>query len=103
MYPQLTPSTDENVVYLARNLVQLRHDPLACDLVRRYGVGYMVTAPDTFRANYQADYYAGIADPAPDSGFRLIASDGPDRLYKITICQSAGLPAGQNAASQDSR
>jgi hypothetical protein len=98
MYPQLTPSVDEDVNYLAQNLVHLRQDPRACDLVRRYGVGYMVIAPDNFRAKYQLDYYAGVADPAPGPGFQLIASDGPDRLYKITVCQSAGQPAGQVAA-----
>jgi hypothetical protein len=80
---------NRNVAYLAQNLVHLQQDPRACALVRRYGVGYMIVVPDAYLNKHQMPgfYGTGVTYPKPDSGFRLIASDGRLRLYQITICQ----------------
>jgi len=92
MFPQMSQSPDADVTYLAHNLVRLGQDPRSCSLVRRYAVEYLVVAPDDYLKKWQVvklSYYEGVAYPAPDSGFRLIASAdrGRLRLYKITICQ----------------
>jgi len=92
MFPQMSQSPDADVTYLAHNLVRLGQDPRSCSLVRRYAVQYLVVAPDDYLKKWQVvklSYYEGVAYPAPDSGFRLIASAdrGRLRLYKITICQ----------------
>jgi hypothetical protein len=108
LFPQLNQSAGVDVGYLAHNLVQLGQNARACDLVRRYRVEYMVVAPDDFlterelhgssgaQVRAELGFYAGVADPAADGGFRLIASAGGGqfRLYKITICQPAGQPGG---------
>jgi hypothetical protein len=54
----------------------------------------MITAPDDYLAErFQPDFYYGVANPVPNSGFRLMAAQGQLRLYKITICQRASSPA----------
>jgi hypothetical protein len=84
-------SNNEDMAYLAHNLVHLRHDSRVCDLIRRYNVGYLVVAPEGYVNSWAQGFYAGVVYPAADSGFRLIASGarGQFRLYKITMCQSA--------------
>jgi hypothetical protein len=94
LFPQAAPAArDTDMAYLAHNLVHVGQDQRACDLVRRYGIGYMVVAPDDYLKRYQlpGPYY-GVGYPAHDSGFRLIAADGALRLYKITICQPGSPP-----------
>jgi len=90
-------SNNQDTAYLAHNLVNLKHDPVACELVRRFGVGYMIVGPDDYLATKQLPGYygTGVAYPAPDSGFRLIAASGSLKLYKITMCQ----PPSQAGAS----
>jgi hypothetical protein len=95
---------NRNVAYLARNLVHLKHDPLACTLVHRYGVGYMIVIPDD-RLNTphpRSFYGTGVTYPAPDSGFRLMTADGPLRLYKITICQPTTARVAEAASGGSS-
>jgi hypothetical protein len=101
LFPQLNQSPSKDAGYLAHDLVQLGHNPRVCNLVRRYHVGYMVVAPDDFLSKQDAKgpngeavraelgFYAGVAYPVSDSGFRLVASadDGQLALYKVTICQ----------------
>jgi hypothetical protein len=93
LFPQLNPASNSaDLSYLAANLVQLRHNSRACDLVRRYDINYMVIAPDTFPpGNGTPGFYKGVADPAPKASFLLVASaaGGQLRLYKITSCQPA--------------
>lgn len=90
LFPQIGPTTDnDDMVYLAHNLVHLGQDQRACDLVRHYRVGYMVFEPDNYLHKRDLPgFYFGAAAAAPGSGFRLIAADGPNKLYKITICQA---------------
>jgi len=108
LFPQAgQPAHNHDMVYLAHDLVQLDQNPVACDLVRRYGVGYMVIAPDDYQNPWQQrgtpGFYDGVVYPTRDPGFRLIAADGPLRLYKITICQRPSHPAGPvEAASRGS-
>jgi len=106
LFPQAAvASNNQDTAYLAHNLVNLQHDPLACELVRRFGVGYMVVAPDNYlSSSQQPGYYGtGVADPAPGSGFRLMAASGSLKLYKITICQPPNQPgASIEAASHGS-
>jgi hypothetical protein len=92
LFPQMGPdSNNKDMTYLAANLVQISKNPRACGLVRRYGVGYMVIAPERYVNPWPQAFYAGVSDPGRYSGFRLIASaaDGQLRLYKITMCQSS--------------
>jgi hypothetical protein len=93
LFPQVGPtSNDATMTYLARNLVQIRQNALACDIVRQYGVGYMVIASNNYLQKYQLPgFYSGVTYPGKGSGFRLMASDGPLKLYKITICQRPNL------------
>jgi hypothetical protein len=89
LFPQADLTVRNNdLTYLAHNLVQAGQNPRACDLIRQYGVGYLVIAPDDYLNKRQlpGPYY-GVVYPPEDSGFRLIAADGSLRLYKITICQ----------------
>jgi hypothetical protein len=103
LYPQLSESPEEDVIYLAQHFVRLGQDPRACALVRRYGVGYMVVAPDNFLTNLaspgvraELTFYSGVAHPSANSGFQLIASAAGGRLslYKVTICQPQKASAG---------
>ncbi len=95
LFPQISEATDNrDMVYLALNLMHIGQDQRACDLVRRYDVGYMIIAPDDYLKNQKLSNYPGVADPVAGSGFRLIAADGPQKLYKITICQPPSSPAG---------
>jgi hypothetical protein len=97
LFPQMGPTSNDNdMTYLAHNLVQLGRNPQACNLVRRYRVGYMIIAPERYLNPWPQTFYAGVAYPGRAAGFRLIASaaDGQLRLYKITICQSASHPPG---------
>jgi hypothetical protein len=108
LFPQLSQTSTRDVTYLAHNLLQLGRDPRVCALVRRYAVGYMIVAPDDFlterelhgssaaQVRAELGFYSGVAYPASDSGFRLIASgdDGQLGLYKITICQPGSQSAG---------
>ncbi len=91
LFPQISPPTnDGNMFYLAQHLVHLSQDPRACSLVRTYGVGYMIIAPDNYLHNRDLPgYYAGVTAASPGPGFRLVATDGMSKLYKITICQPA--------------
>jgi hypothetical protein len=102
LFPQIGPTTDSlDMIYLAQHLVHLNRDQRACNLVRQYGVGYMVFEPDNYLHKVDLPgFYSGAADPAPGAGFRLIAADGPDRLYKITICQPANGSAGPVEAAR---
>jgi hypothetical protein len=103
LFPQLNPSTNgQDMAYLAGNLVQLGKNPRVCDLVRRYGVGYMVIAPDLYVNPWPQGFYAGVAYPSHESGFRLMAADGPIRLYKITMCQPPSNPAVQSVPAASS-
>jgi hypothetical protein len=117
LFPQLSlGSNDKEMSYLASKLVQLGQNPQACDLVRRYGVGYMVVAPDDFLTERELhgtsgpevlaelNFYAGVASPVRASGFRLVASAdrGQLRLYKITICQPHGQAGPVETASRGS-
>jgi hypothetical protein len=97
LYPQMAPgSNDTAMSYLARNLVQLGRNPQVCDLVRHYGVNYMVIAPETYVRFGAHGFYTGVVDPGRAPGFRLIASAarGQLRLYKITLCQPPNQPTG---------
>jgi hypothetical protein len=112
LFPQMNQSTNPDVVYLAHHLVDLGQDTRVCDLVRQYGVGYMVVAPDDFLTRpskpgvrAELEFYAGVAYPGADpAGFRLIASaaGGQLRLYKITMCQSPSARGQVEAVSRGS-
>jgi len=106
LFPQVEPGVNNpNLTYLAQHLVHLSRDQRACSLVRQYGVGYMVFEPDDYLHKVDLPgFYVGATNPAPGSGFQLVAADGPNKLYKITICQPAGQPGGQvTAGSPGSR
>lgn len=104
VFPQMSQSNNLELIYLAQNLVKASQDTRACDLVRRYAVEYMVVAPDNFlkkRNVIQRSFYEGVAQPAANSGFQLIASaaGGQLSLYKITICQPTKALAGSVEAN----
>jgi hypothetical protein len=99
LFPQVDPPADRNMAYLAGNLVKIGHNSRVCDLVRQYGVGYMIVAPDLYLNPWPQAVYAGIANPNHRPGFRLMAADGPIRLYKITICQPRSAAAQVEEAS----
>ncbi len=106
LYPQMDPaSNNQDMTYLAHNLVHLRENSRACDLVRRYDVSYMVIAPEGYVNSWAQGFYAGVVYPRANSGFRLVASaaDGQLRLYKITICQPASQAGPVEAASRGAR
>jgi hypothetical protein len=102
LFPQAGVGTDgTELTYLAHNLVQLGTNPRVCALVRRYGVGYMLVGPDDYLAKVQLPgFYGGVTYPGRDSGFRLMAADGPLRLYRITICQQPSQAGPVEAASR---
>jgi Family of unknown function (DUF6541) len=111
LYPQLSQTSQEDVTYLAHNLVRVAQDQRVCDLVRRYAVGYMVVAPDDFltkpnKPGVRAElgWYAGVEDPGANPGFRLITSadGGQLSLYKITMCQPLNQPGSSVEASRQS-
>jgi hypothetical protein len=104
LFPQAGTGSDNiELTYLAQHLVRLGKDPMACALVRQYGIGYMIVGPDDYLAKDQLPgFYGGVADPGRDPGFRLLAADGPLRLYKITTCQPTSQPGPAVAASRSS-
>src|SRR5262249_52815805 len=76
LFPQVNPSSNsQDLAYLAGNLVRISQDPWVCDLVRTYGVGYMVVAPDLYMNPWPRAFFAGIADPSNKPGFRLMAAE----------------------------
>jgi len=79
--------------------VHLGQNSQVCDLVRRYGVDYMIIAPNQFPWTPKPDPYWGVADPNVGSGFQLVAADGPQKLYKITMCQPPSRSAGSVEAA----
>jgi hypothetical protein len=101
LFPQAGPDTnDSDMAYLGLYLVDVRHNSRVCDLVRRYGVDYMVIAPDNFLGPHEKRgqpgiNFSGVVYPGPDSGFRLVVNDGPLKLYKITVCQRSNAAAPQ--------
>ena len=100
LFPQVGPrSSGHDMAYLAGNLVKIGQDPRVCALVRQHGVGYMVVAPDRYPNLGPRAFYAGIANPGHKAGFRLLAADGPIRLYKITVCQSPSATRQVEAVS----
>jgi hypothetical protein len=104
LFPQVEPSGDVNLALLAGNLVTLGQNPRVCDLVRQYDIGYMIVAPDEYLSPWPEAFYHGIANPSHKRGFRLLAADGPIRLYKITMCQPGSQSPGPvEAASRGSR
>ncbi len=104
LFPQLNPtSNDAELSYLAGHLVQLGREPRVCDLVRSYDISYLVIAPDYFPVgNGNPTFYQGVANPAGQPGFRLIASaaHGQLRLYKITMCQPVNSASPVETASR---
>jgi hypothetical protein len=91
-------TNNSDMTYLAQNLVDLGKNSRACALVRRYGVDYMVVAPDDYLPKQRLPGpYSGVGDPGKASGFQLIRAAGPLKLYKITICQ----PSSHSAAPID--
>jgi hypothetical protein len=101
LFPQISPPLgNKDMTYLAQNLVHLSQDPRACQLVRQYHVGYMVVAPTRFPFIARPDFYQDLADPGEGSGFQLVAADGPQKLYKITICQPGKAAGPVEAASR---
>jgi hypothetical protein len=102
LFPQVNPSSNtRDLAYLAGNLVKIGQDPRACELVRTYGVGYMVVAPDLYLSPWPQAFFAGIADPGHKPGFRLMAADGSMKLYKITMCQRASASTGSVEAASN--
>jgi hypothetical protein len=101
LFPQVEPSADQDLALLAGNLVKIGENPRVCDLVRQYDIGYMIVAPDKYLSPWPEAFYHGIANPDHKRGFRLVAADGPIRLYKITLCQPGSQqPAPVEAASR---
>jgi hypothetical protein len=93
LFPQVKPPGGKDLADVAGNLVKIGQKPQVCDLVRQYGIGYMVVAPAEYPSPKSvAAFYAGIANPNHEPGFRLMAADGPIRLYKITMCEPRSQP-----------
>lgn len=101
LFPQVGLAVNnEQATYLARHLVDLAHDRRACALVRHYGVGYLIVAPDNYRrANAPPGPYRGITYPGARPGFDLVVFDGPRQLYRITRCQPASSPTSAMPAT----
>jgi hypothetical protein len=86
-----TPEQDT----IARHLDDLTRDPAVCEAVTDLHVGYLLIGGVTFRtSDAKWNYYAGLRDPAGATGFELVDSSGPSKLYKITGCTDANQPAG---------
>lgn len=89
LFPKAGPTSDPELTYLAKHLVDAATDPRACALVREYDVDFMVTAPDNYHsAAERPGFYSGVTDPHGRAGFQLVASAGKNRLYEITTCRS---------------
>lgn len=104
LFPQLDGATNSpQTTYLAKHLIDLSHDSHACTLVRSYDIDYLIISPENFlpENNWQVVRFSGIVDPGKRPGFRLIASDGANKLYKITHCQGEGLPRTTADATGD--
>lgn len=105
LFPQVDPTANnKQMSYLAQHLVDIHHDSRVCSLVRKYDVNFMVIAPDNYLPkSAQPGFYSGIVDPGSRSGFRLVVSDGPRKLYRITECHASSdrrteqaTPAGES-------
>lgn len=88
LVPALRPFANKEIKYLTEHLNEIPKNQQACAYVRKYHVEYLVTAPRHFGDPnpFQLRWFAGLRVQPGEPGFRLVAAQGHDRLYRITAC-----------------
>jgi hypothetical protein len=90
LIPNLDPlMMTPDQAYLARNLIFADRDPKVCELVDKFNVQYLLSAPVEFvdsEKDNRLPFYAGLREPNGHKGFERVAQEGSTRLYKITAC-----------------
>ncbi|NKQ53518.1 hypothetical protein HFP15_11560 [Amycolatopsis sp. K13G38] len=87
LFPHLGTATSPVQWYLAGHLNEAGTDPQVCREATRIGVGYLLIGESTFWPDdHERQRYSGFADPGARPGFRLLAQDGPLKLYRLA-CQ----------------
>jgi hypothetical protein len=88
LFPHMGLSLTQNLVYLAFNYNLGSTDPEVCRIAGRLKVNYLLIGDHLFWPwDARTQNYPGMADPAPGSGFQLVAQSGDAlRLYQLTGC-----------------
>lgn len=88
LFPHLQIAMTPNLVYLAANYNLGSTDPTVCRIAGRLKADYLLVGDHTFWPwDARTGNYPGMADPAPGSGFQLVASSGDDlKLFQLTGC-----------------
>jgi hypothetical protein len=86
LFPHLSGSWGDDRSTVATSLVEVRHDPVACDAVRRLGVEYVLDGKSAFwHDDPRQRLFAGL-DVSEAEGFRPVASGGRLTLYRVPTC-----------------
>jgi hypothetical protein len=96
LYPHFRTRTNEAQDVIAKHLDDLSYDPAVCKALDELNVDYLLIGGSEFRTRAKRwRYFTGLSDPAGRSGFELVDSAGPSKLYKITGCDGAAIrPSG---------
>ncbi|HVV14491.1 DUF6541 family protein [Amycolatopsis sp.] len=87
LVPHFPLNTTPDQKYLSAHLVDAATDPAVCGAADRLGVRYLVVTDSLFWPDSSAVHeFPGLADPGGRPGFRLVDSDGPLKLYRLTAC-----------------
>jgi hypothetical protein len=87
LFPHFRSEHSREQRIIAGHLDELGTEPVVCESVRHLKVDYLLVGAAKFRT-YDGywNYYRGLADPGDLPGFELVASEGGNKLYRITGC-----------------
>lgn len=90
LFPHFRSEHSREQRIIAGHLDELGTEPVVCESVRHLKVDYLLVGAAKFRT-YDGywNYYRGLADPGDLPGFELVASEGGNKLYRITGCGTA--------------
>ncbi|OLF17014.1 DUF6541 family protein [Actinophytocola xanthii] len=95
LFPHFRAAYSEEQTYLAGHLDAAATDPEVCAAATDLGVEYLLVGGVEFRpSDDQWEYFEGLDDPGTSSGFELVDSSGPSKLYRLTACDTSAEPNG---------
>jgi hypothetical protein len=89
LFPHLLMTTSNEQQYLAKHLVSVASDPVACRNAKLLNVDYLLVGRLEFNPrDDRTKLFPGIVDPGAKPGFELIDSDPAHdlKLFKLTAC-----------------
>ncbi|NDR52612.1 DUF6541 family protein [Actinomyces sp. 565] len=94
VFPHITfRSLDWDAHYLALHFAELREDPVVCELIRHYRVGYYYADDSgTVPGVDVAERAPGLYGVDTSTGFELVASGDTASVWRITACGELDSP-----------